>query len=95
MKTICKMCKVNTTLVTGWPWCESCASSEDSRKQLGVATLADAIVQLEQAGVPLADQTEFFIAHGIDRMRLDAAHAHVVDRYNAAQMKRPRASRGW
>ena len=83
------------TLVTGWPWCETCASGEDARKQLGISVLADAIVQMEQAGVPWQDQFGFLLAHGIDQKRIDAAQAHVLDRYRAAQMKRPRASRGW
>lgn len=94
MKTACKMCG-NPTLVTGWQWCETCASGEDHRKQLSLSVIADAIVQMEQAGVTLSDQTTFFLAHGIDMQRVDAAHAHVVDRYNAIRMKRPRASRGW
>ena len=94
MKTSCKMCGAKT-LVTGWPWCETCASGEDARKQLGIAVIADAIVQMEQAGVSHADQTALFLAHGINQQRVDAAHAHVLDRYKAIGKKRPRASRGW
>jgi hypothetical protein len=94
MKTACKICG-EPTLVTGWQWCETCASGDDHRKQLGIAVIADAIIQMEQTGVPHADQTTFFLAHGINRQRLDAAHAHVADRYRAISMKRPRASRGW
>jgi hypothetical protein len=72
-----------------------CASGEDARKQLSISVLADAIIQMEQAGVPWLDQREFMIAHGINKQRIEAAQAHVLDRYNAAAMRRPRASKGW
>jgi hypothetical protein len=94
LKTACKICGAKT-LVTGWQWCETCASSADHRQQLGISVIADAIVDLEQRGVSHFDQTTFFLAHGIDKKRLDAAHAHVADRYRAIEMKRPRASKGW
>jgi hypothetical protein len=83
------------TLVTGWPWCETCASGEDARKQLGVSVIADAIVQMEQNGVSWLDQHAFLLAHGINQQRIDAAQAAVLDRYKAIEMRRPRASRGW
>jgi hypothetical protein len=83
------------TLVTGWPWCETCASGEDARKQLSISVLADAIVEMEQRGITWLDQREFMIAHGINKQRIEAAQAAVLDRYRAIEMRRPRASRGW
>lgn len=94
MRTTCRLCG-HKTLVSGWEWCETCASSADHRQQLSVSVLADQIVRMDQLGIPWAEQFGFMLQHGIDKKRIDAAQAAALSRYQAVEMKRPRASKGW
>jgi hypothetical protein len=93
MSTACVICG-SPTLVRGWDWCEQCATDQGNEK-LGLAHIADAIVQLDQRGVPRGDRVTLWLRFGVTKDRLEAAEEVVTQRYIAGKVKRGRSSRGW
>jgi hypothetical protein len=63
--------------------------------KLGLSIIADAIVQLDQQGVPRADRTMLWLRFGVTKDRLEAAEEVVTQRYQAGMVKRKRSSRSW
>lgn len=87
---VCKVCK-GRTLVNGWDLCER---HTEAAGMIPIATLADAIVKLDQDGVLEQDRRELFTRFNVTHKQLQAAQEIVEERYAAAGFRR-RRYRGW
>jgi len=87
----CKSCG-EPSEIAGWDWCSGC--TERLGRGVPLANIADAIVQMDQAGTLEDDRVLIYRLHGISPMQVQAAQEIVEERYQAASLRR-RRYRGW